>query len=159
MRLATIVLIIREGTVLLGRKQGAPEIGVGTLNGAGGKMEPEDEGSVIKTCVRETKEELGIDLDPACLEKVAVVTFYAGTAPNMEVHIFRTETYSGEPRETEHMVPEWHPIAQIPYERMLEADRHWFPELFKGRKFRTNVFYQEKAKGFLYVDPPMPLEE
>ena len=151
-RIATLALITPGTRILLGRKQGSPEIGEGTLNGPGGKMEPIDT-TILDCVIRETREELGIELNPKNLEKVAIITFYAGKEPNMEVHIFRTDTFRGEPRETESMIPEWHDIDRIPIkERMLESDLHWLPRILLGEKFNANVYYREKAKGFL---PPI----
>ena len=77
----------------------------------------------------------------------------------MEVHFYTTDTFSGEPRETESMIPEWHHRDKVPYERMLESDSHWFPEIFRGEKFRTNVYYREKAKGYIGMDPFLPLDD
>lgn len=157
-RIAAVVLPMRGDFILFGRKQGSPEIGEGTLNGPGGKMELIDK--TIRHCaVRETLEELAITIDPANLEKIAIITFYAGDEPNMEVHFYRTEVWSGEPQETESMVPEWHHKEQIPYERFLAADRHFFPQLIQGEKFRTNVYYREKAKGYIKTDPFLTLDD
>lgn len=156
-RIATVVLPFRGDMVLLGRKQGKPEIGEGTLNGAGGKMEPPDK--TIRDCaIRELWEELGVTADPAKLMKVAIITFYAAGLPNMEVHFYTTDQFSGEPRETESMVPEWHHRDKVPYERMLESDETWFPRLLHGETFRTNVYYREKARGFIGIDPFLPLD-
>lgn len=150
MKIATLAIIIQEDDILLGRKQGSPEIGEGTINGPGGKQEPDE--TIVECLIRETEEELGIVLDPAALEKVAVITFYAAGEPSFEVHTYRTSTFTGEPRETESMVPEWHSLDNIPYERMLESDRTWFPQIVRGEKFNANVYYKEKAKGFLGIE-------
>ena len=157
-RKGTVVIPIRGNRMLFGHKQGKPEIGEGTLNGCGGKMEPTD--TTIRDCaVREAFEELGITIDPAKLVKVAVITFYAGGVPNMEVHFYTTDSFSGEPVETESMSPEWHDRDKVPYERMLEADEHFFPKIIRGETFRTNVYYREKAKGYLRMDPFLPLDD
>ena len=157
-RIATAVLIpLPEDYILMGRKQGSPEIGEGTVNMPGGKMEPIDK--TIRDCAaREVLEELGIVVDPAKLEKLAIITFYAGGVPNMEVHFYRADSFSGEPRETESMIPERHHRDKIPYGRMLASDEHWFPQLLLGIKFYTSVYYREKAKGFLKIDPFFPLD-
>ncbi|MHB8660588.1 MAG: 8-oxo-dGTP diphosphatase [Minisyncoccota bacterium] len=158
MKTATVVIITQGDKILLGRKQGSPEIGAGTLNGPGGKMEPFDK-TILDCVIRETEEELGIALDPAKIEKVAIITFYVAGEPYQEVHFYRTSSFSGEPHETDSMVPEWHDIDKVPFERMLESDPYWFPQLLHGEKFRTNVYYREKAKGFLDIDPFSPLTD
>ncbi len=149
MKTATLALIIRKNEILLGRKQGSPEIGEGTLNGPGGKQEPGE--SILECLVRETKEEVGILLDPTKVEKCAVITFYVGETPDFKVHVYRADTFSGEPIETESMVPAWYDITDIPFERMLESDRAWFPKLVQGATFDAEVYYRERAKDFLSI--------
>lgn len=150
MKVATLAIITKDDQILLGRKQGKPEIGEGTLNGPGGKQEPDE--SITECLIREVREELDIELRETDIEKLAVITFHAGGVPDFEVHVYRASDFTGEPRETESMVPEWHPVDAIPYERMLESDRAWFPLVVAGKKFNANVRYQERAKGFLGID-------
>lgn len=150
MKIATLAIIIRGNEVLLGRKQGRPEIGEGTLNGPGGKQELDE--TLVECLVRETLEEVAVALNPEKVEKCAVITFHAGGIPDFEVHVYRTSDFNGEPRETESMVPEWHDKDHIPYERMLESDAKWFPRLMSGEKFCANVYYRERAKDFLKID-------
>jgi 8-oxo-dGTP pyrophosphatase MutT (NUDIX family) len=157
MKIVTLAIIIRGNQILLGLKQGSPEIGEGTLNGPGGKFEPKLGDRTILGCLfREVIEEFGIFLDLTRTKKVAIITFHRNGEPYMEMHTYRTSDFSGEPRETESMIPEWHDIDKIPFERMLESDPHWLPQLIRGEKFRTNVYYREKAKGFLKIDPFLP---
>lgn len=150
MKIATLGIITRGNQVLLGRKRGGSEIGEGTLNGPGGKQESGE--SLIECLVRETEEEVGIVLDQTKVEEVAIITFHSGGVPDFEVHIFRTNDFNGEPRETEHMVPAWYDINNLPLEDMLDSDRAWFPTAIRGRRFRANVYYRERAKGFMKID-------
>jgi len=150
MKIATLAIIIRGGQVLLGQKQGNPEIGSGTLNGPGGKVEPGE--SLTDCLVRETEEETCVVLSPEHLEKVAVVTFHAGGVPDFEVHVYRTGRFGGTPWETPSMIPGWYDINNLPLDRMLESDSHWFPQLIRGEKFRANVYYRERAKGFEKIE-------
>lgn len=153
MKIATLAIITKENKVLLGLKQGGSEIGDGTLNGPGGKQE---QGETILNClVRETEEEVGITLDPTTVEKVATITFYAAGEPTFEVHTYRATVWSGEPRTTKSMIPDWYEIESIEElakTRMLESDREWFPRLIAGEKFNANVYYKEKAKGFIGIE-------
>lgn len=149
MKTATLASITQNRRVLLGLKRGNPEIGDGIINAPGGKQEPGE--TLIECLVRETKEEVGIVLDPDQVEQVAIVTFYADDIPDFEVHIFRTSTFSGKLRDTKSMVPNWYAIEELPIERMHESDRVWFSRVIQGKKFRAHVRYRERGKGFLGI--------
>ncbi len=146
MRIATLAVIVRDGKILLGLKRGKPLIGAGTLNGPGGHLEPGE--TILECVIRETEEEVSIRLEPEKVEKVAVITFYSGGVPDFEVHTYRTNEFTGEPHETESMIPEWHDIDSLPVDRMLESDREWFPQLARGEKFNANVYYRSRARDF-----------
>ena len=162
MKIATLAIITRENPVtrkqqvLLGLKRGGSEIGDGTLNGPGGKFDAnQGDRTNIDCLLREIREEVMLGLDPAEVEKCAIITFYAAGEPSFEVHIYRSSIFSGEPQETGSMIPDWYDIddiAEIACERMLESDRMWFPKLIQGEKFNANVYYREKAKGFLNIE-------
>lgn len=146
MKKATLGIITHGKKVLLGMKRGGSEIGDGTLNGPGGKLEPGE--SLIECLVRETREEVGIELDVDCLEKCAIITFHSGGVPDFEVHVYRTNVFKGEPRKTESMIPSWYDSERLPVNHMLESDRRWFQKLLNGERFCANVYYREHAKGF-----------
>lgn len=154
MKIATLAIITRGNQVLLGRKQGGSEIGEGTLNGPGGKQEPGE--TILQCLVREVKEEVGIILNPEKVEKCAILTFYAGGVKDFKVHVFRASVFTGEPRETESMVPAWYDIDDLSSkkvrDRMLESDRAWFLQAVEGEKFCANVYYLERAKGFIKIE-------
>ncbi|MFA5745216.1 MAG: NUDIX domain-containing protein [Candidatus Paceibacterota bacterium] len=163
MKIATLAIITRGNQILLGLKRNGCEIGDNTLNGPGGKQEPDE--TLIECLVRETKEEANIILDPTKVEKVAIITFHKGrtrfvflnrilnwfkwgNVPDFEVHVYRTSEFTGEPHETESMIPDWYDIEPLPVERMLESDYAWFPQLVRGDKFNAHVFYLNRAKRF-----------
>lgn len=147
MRIASLGYVIAGGNVLLGEKKRGSEIGSGTLNGAGGKLEGEDGDSIDRCLIRETEQEFGIT--PTNFEKHAVIRFLAAGIPDFEVHAYLITAWEGTPRETAEMFqPAWYPISGIPYDRMLEADSMWLPKLFNGEKFNADVYYRQRAKDF-----------
>ena len=149
MKVATLAIIIKDNQVLLGFKKKG-EIGSQTVNGPGGKVE---EGETLEECLaRETKEELGIELDEDKLEKTAVITFFAKGVADFEVHIFRTSSFSGTPVETLDMIPTWYDIDNLPFEKMLESDREWFEKAIRGEKFNAKVYYSDRASGFERIE-------
>jgi 8-oxo-dGTP pyrophosphatase MutT (NUDIX family) len=149
MKTATLALNVKDSKVLLGTKK-TGEIGKGTINAPGGKCNPGE--LPIECVVRETSEEVGIVLDPENITLTAVITFFADNAADFEVYVFRAETFSGEPRETEEMVPEWFTISEIPFGRMLESDFAWFPRALNGTPFRAQVHYTGRAIGYQYIE-------
>ena len=131
---ATLALIVRDGQVLLGHKvrKGA-DIGEGTLNGPGGKLDP---GQSLETClVEEVRDEVGIEIDPAyaASAKAAVVTFHNGNSLVWEVHVYLIQSFAGEPYDTVEMVrPEhgwWYSFDRLPFDRLLASDAVWMPML------------------------------
>lgn len=146
---ATLAIIVKDGKVLLGEKKRG-EIGAGTLNGPGGKV---DSGETATEClVRETKEELDILLLPEKLEHIAHIMFYAAGKQSFEVDVYYTNYFEGELKETADMIPKMYPIDALPFAIMLESDRHWFPRAVRKQKFRANVYYKEKAKDFEHIE-------
>lgn len=158
MKRATLAIIVKDNQVLLGEKKKG-EIGTGTLNGPGGKQE---EGETLVEClVRETKEELDITLLPEKLTYSGVITFCVAGVPDFEVHIYRTDTFEGTPKETADMIPGWYPTTRLPLEKMLESDRAWFEKAVQGKTFNATVYYKERAKGFERIEflPPTPPQQ
>lgn len=140
---------MKDGQVLLGEKKRG-EIGTGTLNGPGGKREGSE--SLVECAVRETKEELNLELKAEDLEKVAVIVFFFKSTPDFEVHVYRTKCFAGEPKETNDMIPAWYSVSNLPYERMLESDRVWVKRALVGEPFRANVYYEDRASKFKSIE-------
>ncbi len=92
---------------------------------------------------RETLEESGITI--IGMEKVGIHEFeFARERGNiLEVHVFRVTSWTGEPRETEEMRPQWFTTDAIPYDAMWPDDIHWIPVFLTGKKFRTRFLFGE----------------
>ena len=145
MKIATLGIILQDNKVLLGEKRKG-EIGTGVLSGPGGKL---DLGETLPEClVRETREELEIELDPASLELVALIDFYAMGEVDFRVYVYHARILSGELHETADMVPAWYPLSDATFDRTYEADRHWLPKAARGEKFNANVYYRDRARDF-----------
>ncbi len=137
--LLTLVLLVRDGEILLGMKKRG--FGAGRWNGFGGKVH---EGESIEAgAIRETREECGIHL--TTLEEVGIHEFEFEKERGyiLEVHVFRGTTWQGDPVETEEMRPGWYPIGAIPYDEMWPDDRYWLPIFLEGKKFRTKFLFGE----------------
>lgn len=151
MKIATLGIVLRDGNgdILLGEKKKG-EIGTGVLSGPGGKLDP---GETLEEClIRETREELEIELNPASLRLIAHIDFYAGDEIDFRVYVYHARILSGEIHETADMIPAWYPRNNLPYEQMFDGDRRWFPMALTGDFFRANVFYRDRAKGFIGIE-------
>ena len=122
---------------------------MGRWNGFGGKVL---DGETIEEClVREVEEEAGIKLDK--FEKVGILEFeFSEGGQGIEAHVFKTDQFIGEPKETEEMKPQWFFIDEIPFDQMWPDDAFWMPLFLKGKKFKgkflldrpSNAEYQAK---------------
>ena len=132
MRQHTLLFLIdTEGNkILLARKKKG--FGIGKLNGLGGKVEAGE--SIEAAAVREANEEGGISVEEEDLVRVGDISFSFKEHPDWDLTcaIFFSYRFSGEPRESDEMKPEWMFLSAIPYEELWPADRHWLPMMLNG---------------------------
>jgi len=134
----TLCIVQQGDKVLLGMKKRG--FGAGRWNGFGGKLNVDE--TVEQATRREMKEEAGIELTD--LEKVGVIDFeFQGKPGILEVSIFRSTDFSGEPVESEEMKPQWFGLDQIPFAQMWPDDIHWFPLFLAGKKFTGRFLFGE----------------
>uniref|UniRef100_UPI00358F022F oxidized purine nucleoside triphosphate hydrolase isoform X1 n=2 Tax=Myxine glutinosa TaxID=7769 RepID=UPI00358F022F len=129
-KVLTLVMVLRPLQILLGMKKRG--FGVGRWNGFGGKVEQGE--SIEDAAKRELWEESGLKSE--ALEKVGRIEYeFTGDTTTLEVHVFRTEHFDGEPTESDEMRPRWFDLENIPFEQMWPDDRCWFPLLLQHKKF------------------------
>lgn len=134
----TICLIHEKDKILLGMKKRG--FGAGRWNGFGGKVKPGE--TIEGAAEREMLEECGIKV--RALHEVGVIDFEFEGKPDMpEVHILRATEYSGEPRETEEMLPKWFKTKKIPFDKMWPDDIYWLPLFLKNKNFRGYFLFGE----------------
>lgn len=145
MKNATLLFLVKKDgdtitdICLAMKKRG---FGAGRWNGVGGKV---DEGETIEQAtLREAKEEIGIDARE--LTKVAELTFSFALKPewNQLVHVYITETWSGDSIESEEMAPAWYQPATIPYDTMWPDDIYWLPKVIEGETIVASFTFGEK---------------
>ncbi len=154
MVLTSIVYILRGDEVLLAMKKRG--FGAGKWNGPGGKVQPGE--TPFEAAAREVKEE--VELDVADLEHRGTIdfTFAEQAALDFKCHIFVTRSFSGEPRETEEMRPQWYPLSAVPYDDMWEDDRIWLDNVLRGGNVWLKCFFTKDMKFIRHEPiPPMPL--
>lgn len=146
-KVLTLCIIYKNDAVLLGMKKRG--FGMGKWNGFGGKVE---EGEGIEVAAkRELLEEAGITANT--LEKLGVLEFswvnnkvvsqesFGTESKVLEVNVFRATDFSGEPKETEEMKPQWFTVNEIPYDKMWSSDAFWYPPFLAGKKFTGKFIF------------------
>ncbi|KAF9972069.1 Nudix (Nucleoside diphosphate linked moiety X)-type motif 1 [Actinomortierella ambigua] len=131
-KVLTLVLVLdkEQRRILLGYKKRG--FGAHLWNGFGGKVEPGE--TVKQGAARELQEEAGLTVKDEDLVKAGLLLFVFENDPvGLEVHVYMTEKYSGEPAECDEMRPQWFSFDDIPYNSMWEDDRLWLPSLLNDK--------------------------
>jgi 8-oxo-dGTP diphosphatase / 2-hydroxy-dATP diphosphatase len=138
-KIQTLGLIIKENKILLGMKKRG--FGQSRWNGFGGKLIENE--TIQQAMIREFKEECNLDVEES--RKQGIIEFEFKDNPDiLEVHIYKILKYSGEPKETEEMLPKWFDINQIPYEFMWPDDIYWLPLFLKDKFFKGKILFQDQ---------------
>lgn len=91
--------------------------------------------------IRETEEEISVT--PVKYEKMGEMNFieyYKGDPESLIFHLYIATEWTGDPKESDEMKPQWFDIDKIPYDKMFEDDKYWMPEVLKGKKI--NGFFE-----------------
>ncbi|MDQ2050482.1 8-oxo-dGTP diphosphatase [Natronolimnohabitans sp. A-GB9] len=117
-----------DEVLLIEKRRG---LGEGWYNGPGGKLEP---GETPRECaVRETREEVSLEVDPDALTKAGELTFLLDGNVHTFCHVYRTRSFTGEPTVTDEARPEWVSVDDVPYDRMWDDDHLWLPGVLEGK--------------------------
>lgn len=136
-KVTNLTVMTADGKILLGMKKRG--FGVGKWNGFGGKVAEGE--SIVESVCRELEEESSLIAES--LEQVGLFEFRFDDEPLIhEVHVFRVHEFSGEPAETEEMLPQWFDLEEIPYESMWPDDIHWLPRVLTGEKLQGNFHFR-----------------
>ena len=146
MRNSTICILTRkngeiiEEICLAMKKRG---FGKGRWNGVGGKVKENE--TIVEAVFREANEEIGVDISPDSLVKVAELEFRFPHNPDWDqlVHVYLAYEWTGEPTESEEMKPKWFTLESIPYQSMWPDDKHWLPLVLKGKKVKAKFVFRE----------------
>jgi len=132
-------LIQDENNLLLGMKKRG--FGEGRWNGFGGKVKENE--TIEQSLIREMQEEAGIKVIKQ--EKIGILEFENEAEKDiLEVHYYKILEFSGEPKESEEMLPKWFNIHELPFDKMWPDDRYWMPLFLKNKKFKGKFFFKDK---------------
>jgi 8-oxo-dGTP diphosphatase len=133
--IAVLCFIFQKNEVLLIEKLRG--LGAGKVNGPGGRIEAGE--SPEQAAIRELQEEIAVT--PIQLSRLGNLRFAFTNRYFLECWVFRAEGYTGAPSNSSEAIPFWNSIETVPYERMWEDDRHWFPHLVKGQPFQGQFIF------------------
>jgi len=128
----------KNNVMLIHKKLG---LGNGMVNAPGGRIEPAE--TAVEAAIRETEEETGIT--PINPVQTATLNFQFTDGYALKGYAFFAWAYTGEMKETEEADPFWVDIAEIPYEKMWEDDRHWLPEALAGKNVTGKFIFDDRT--------------
>lgn len=131
-----LCLIRKEGQILLALKKRG--FGEGKWNGYGGKVESGETPEAAVT--REVMEESGLQVSDC--RQIGTLRFH-NTDRIIDMDIFETWEFEGEPIETEEMAPKWFPLEDIPFSEMWTSDPLWYPYYLEGKLFKGEVVFDQ----------------
>lgn len=142
-----LVLLVQDDCLYLGDKH--LKVGAGKLNAPGGKMEPEDEGDLKKTAVRETYQETGVIVKASDLKQVALLKIWReGIGLEFVVTVLMAKRFVlDELRGTAEMgrlEPYW--FDQIDLQKLMPADKLWLPAVLFGLTVEVEFTYDRDRK-------------
>ncbi|WP_394770720.1 8-oxo-dGTP diphosphatase [Lacisediminihabitans sp.] len=129
-----VCYLIRSGAsgdeVLLGAKKFG--LGEGNLVGPGGKIESGE--TPVQAIIREVAEETGVVVAAEGLRLAGELTYPFPHRPawSQKSWVFVTRDWSGLPRESDELAPEWFPIGAIPVHRMWDDAKYWLHDALGG---------------------------
>jgi 8-oxo-dGTP pyrophosphatase MutT (NUDIX family) len=142
MKQTTLCLLFKENKILLAMKKRG--FGMGRWNGTGGKFDEEKgDKNILEAAVRETKEEIGVEIKNP--EKFGEFCFRFPDKPEWDqnVHLFVAKDWQGEITESEEMMPKWFSFDEIPYKNMWPDDILWMPHVLQGKKVKASFSFGE----------------
>ncbi len=142
MKIVTIAFFFRDDKILLAKKKRG--FGINKWNGYGGKLE--DGETQLDNIEREVKEESNLSIPKEKFKEIGVIDFYFDDKPewNQRVVIYKVDNFSGEPEETEEMLPKWFSIDEIPYQEMWAGDDKWLPYVIEEKYFKAQMHFKAK---------------
>ena len=52
-----------------------------------------------------------------------------------------SDSWDGEPAESEEMAPRWFKVSDIPYSEMWSDDSYWLPKVLENKKIRASFTF------------------
>jgi 8-oxo-dGTP diphosphatase len=139
--------------VLLGFKKTG--FGAGKWVGLGGHIEPGE--MPVQAAVREVAEESSLIVAPDSLSHLASLTFVFPDRPSWDqtAEVFVTTQYTGQPAESDELIPNWFPICELPFDGMWDDARYWLPIVLGGDRVTATITFAADCATVAAIDPPL----
>jgi 8-oxo-dGTP pyrophosphatase MutT (NUDIX family) len=153
MKETTLCLLVKGhpiSQVLLGYKKRG--FGQGKYTGFGGKIENDE--SVEHAAIREMYEETGVKISPTDLQRIGQLTFLFPAKPTWDqvVYVFQARDWSGDPQESDEMIPSWFELDQIPYAGMWQDGSFWLPPLLAGQRVQARFVFEDDNESLRQIE-------
>ena len=136
--------------VLLGRKKDG--FGTGNLVGLGGHIDP---GETARTAAaREVAEEAHVTVAESDLSERATVIFRFPARPkwNQRVTVFVSESWRGDPKESDEIAPEWHSAEALPLDRMWDDAGYWLQHVLNDDHLDADIVFNDDCRTVRQAD-------
>jgi len=72
----------------------------------------------------------------------------------IEIHLYESHVFKGEPIETEEIRPQWYNVSEFPFDKAWPDDQYWFPFYLEGKTFRGSFLFDgyDKITSYEIVD-------
>ena len=134
--MAVLCFVVKGDSLLLIEKLRG--LGAGKVNAPGGRLEPGE--TPEEAAVRELQEEVSVT--PHDLMRVGNLRFAFVDGLRLECWVFRAESHTGEPQNSDEAIPFWNSVTNLPYDRMWVDDRQWLPHLLERRLFEGRFVFE-----------------
>ena len=96
-----------------------------------------------QAALRELKEESGLISNNHNYAGKIMFRFSQKPEWDQLVHLYLVKEFSGEPAESDEMLPQWFNHEEIPYSQMWSDDKHWLPLILKDKKIDAEFTFGE----------------
>jgi 8-oxo-dGTP diphosphatase len=139
--------------VLLGFKKSG--FGAGRWVGLGGHIEDGEEPA--EAAAREVAEESGLNVPTSALMHVAHLNFIFPSKPSWDqtADVFVTADFTGEPAESDEVIPRWFASDALPFDDMWDDARYWMPLVLAGHHVTADITFAEDCATVSATDPEL----
>jgi len=141
--------------LLLGYKKAG--FGAGRWVGLGGHVEDGEEPA--EAAVREVAEESGLIVAASALTHMATLAFVfpAWPAWDQTAEVYAATEFSGEPAESDELIPRWFAVDELPLDGMWDDARYWLPLVLAGEQVGACITFADDCATVAAISPDLPV--